>query len=244
MNDALSGAAGGVAQVITGYPFDTLKVHYQVNNTIKGLAFRNLYRGILSPAYGSVLVNMTQFWVYGNMRKKGYHSLVSGATAGAIISLYESPIELIKCRMQISEIRSNFGYRECINKITMDNPNFSQIRNLYRGLCATTLRNIPAVGLYYWGYEHTKKLFNNNYLGAFIGGAVGGIVCWAPNYPIDNWKSQIQVDSSQKTQKIWDVAKRTGWKNSWRGFWPCIVRASVVNPFVFLAYEFALTNLH
>lgn len=245
MNEVLSGAAGGVAQVVTGYPLDTLKVHYQVNGTIRGLAVRDLYRGMLSPMYGGILVNMTQFWIYGNMRKKEYNSLASGATAGAVISLYESPIELIKCRMQTGIIydSNTETYRDCIGRISRDNPKVSTIRNLYRGFYATILRNVPAVALYYWGYENTKKMFTNNYLGAFVGGAVGGIVCWAPNYPIDNWKTQIQTDRSLKSLSIIEVAKRTGLHNSWRGFWPCIVRAGVVNPFVFLAYEFVLTKL-
>lgn len=95
--------------------------------------------------------------------------------------------------------------------------------------------------MYYWSYEETKKHFTNNYLGAFIGGAVGGVLCWAPNYPIDNWKSQIQA--SNKNIGIIEIARKTGWKNSWRGFIPCIARAGAVNPFVFLAYEFTMEHL-
>jgi solute carrier family 25 carnitine/acylcarnitine transporter 20/29 len=239
MDEAASGAAAGLAQVATGYPFDTLKVHYQANGTIRGLGLRDLFRGILSPMYGGVAVNITQFWSYHAMKRHGWDSFTSGAVAGGLISLYESPIELIKCRMQTGE----GSYKDIIKEIAYENPEKSRFRNLYRGFWATTLRNVPAVGLYYVGYEHTKKLFSNNYMGAFVGGAVGGIVCWAPNYPIDNWKTQIQVDKSQKTLSLLEVAKRTGWRNSWRGFWPCIVRAGVVNPFVFLAYEITITKL-
>ena len=239
MDETLSGAAAGLAQVATGYPFDTLKVHYQVNGTIKGLGVRDLFRGVFSPMYGGIAVNMTQFWIYHSMKRKEYNPFISGAVAGAAISIYESPIELLKCRMQTG----TEGYVDSIKTIAKDNPKRSTIRNVYRGFYATMLRNIPAVGLYYLGYEHIKQKFENNYVGAFIGGAVGGILCWAPNYPIDTWKSQIQADKSPKPLKLWEVAKRTGWRKSWRGFWLCIIRAGVVNPFVFLAYEFTITQL-
>jgi solute carrier family 25 (mitochondrial carnitine/acylcarnitine transporter), member 20/29 len=239
MDEAVSGAAAGLAQVVTGYPFDTLKVHYQTKGHIRGLVARDLFRGILSPMYGGIAVNMTQFWVYGAMQRKYNNPFLSGAIAGGVISLYESPIELLKCRMQVG----TESYKDCIKRIARDNPKKSPVQNLYRGFWATTLRNVPAVGIYYWSYEHTKKLFNNRYVGAFIGGSVSGILCWAPNYPIDNWKTQIQVDSSKKTLSIIEVIRRTGWQKSWRGFWPCIVRAGVVNPFVFLAYEITITHL-
>ena len=76
----LGGTLGGVAGVISGHPWDTLKVRLQSQNPlspiykgtihcaqtiIKHEGFRGLFKGMTSPMVGVALVNSALFGVYG-----------------------------------------------------------------------------------------------------------------------------------------------------------------------------------
>ncbi|KAJ3065192.1 carnitine transporter, partial [Quaeritorhiza haematococci] len=71
----LSGGAAGVATVLAGHPFDTLKVRLQTSNQYKGLldcakqtmakdGILGLYRGMLSPLIGVTPMFALSFWSY------------------------------------------------------------------------------------------------------------------------------------------------------------------------------------
>jgi solute carrier family 25 carnitine/acylcarnitine transporter 20/29 len=241
MNDktiVISGACAGLAQVLTGHPFDTVKVRYvsqnyknilECINHIRTEGYKNFYRGISSPLLGSVVMNVQTFYTY-NYFKQYHDNLVAGSLTGIALSLIESPTDLIKSRMQVN---STLTYVETIKNIGY--------KNIYKGLGITTFRNFVSVGLYFWGYETTKSLFTNEYIGSFIGGSVGGFLCWGPNYPMDNIKIRYQTDTTNIYRGIIDCIRKTyiqeGVKTFWKGIVPCVARAMVINPFVFLAYE-------
>ena len=126
------------------------------------------------------------------------------------------------------------------NQILLD------IKNIYKGLNITIWRNFSSVGMFFWGYETTKKTFQNPYIGSFVGGSVAGFMSWGPNYPLDNIKTRIQTDVNGNYNGIMDCIKKTykttGFRSFWSGFSPCIIRGMIVNPFIFLAYEIGINN--
>ncbi|XP_021726483.1 mitochondrial arginine transporter BAC1-like isoform X1 [Chenopodium quinoa] len=125
----LAGLIAGVATVIIGHPFDTVKVKLQKHNTeVHGVKYRNglhcaarilqnegvrgLYRGATSSFIGMGFESSLLFGIYsqtkqslqGKLQSSGPDSLViipSAAYSGAIISFVLCPTELVKCRMQI-----------------------------------------------------------------------------------------------------------------------------------------------
>lgn len=125
----VAGLLAGVATVITGHPFDTVKVKLQKHNTgIHGIKYRNglhcaarilknegvigLYRGAASSFVGMGFESSLVFGIYsqtkqslqGKLQSSGPQPLViipSAAFAGAIISFILCPTELVKCRMQV-----------------------------------------------------------------------------------------------------------------------------------------------
>lgn len=240
MDDLIGGSIGGVAQTFIGYPFDTAKVHYVKYNCrgfidfwhgINQAGWRSLYRGVISPMGGAVATNAQTFYLYSTMQNKFNNSWISGCIVGASLATIETPIDLIKSRMQTSKIGS---YSDCVKSIIKS----GGIKNLMRGLTITTWRNTLSVGSMFGGYEVTKSLFPMHpILGSFIGGIVGGALCWGPWYPLDNLKTHIQTDKRLVQPTIIARARKIGWKMLWRGFTPCIIRAMVVNPFIFVAYE-------
>ncbi|XP_037492448.1 mitochondrial arginine transporter BAC1 isoform X1 [Jatropha curcas] len=125
----LAGLIAGVATVITGHPFDTVKVKLQKHNTeAHGIKYRNglhctariiktegvkgLYRGATSSFVGMAFESSLLFGIYSQTKQslqEGVHSdmpvpqviIPSAAYSGAIISFVLCPSELLKCRMQV-----------------------------------------------------------------------------------------------------------------------------------------------
>ncbi|CAO2823875.1 unnamed protein product [Amaranthus hypochondriacus] len=126
----LAGLMAGVSTVITGHPFDTVKVKLQKHNTeVHGIikyrngfhcaarifqneGVRGLYRGATSSFIGMGFESSLLFGIYsqtklslqGKLQSSGPDSLViipSAAYSGAIISFVLCPTELVKCRMQV-----------------------------------------------------------------------------------------------------------------------------------------------
>ena len=237
MNDLkiiTAGSFAGIAQTFVGYPLDTIKVNYihgkhpNLLSCIKSIKNKgNFYRGVKSPLMGSVLLNIKTFYVYDLLYKHTGNYFMAGSLTGLALSLIETPTDLIKSKMQTN---SNKSYTSIIKN-----------NNIYQGFKITALRNFFSVGLFFWGYNSTKTLFKNEYIGSFVGGAAAGFLCWGPTYPLDNIKTRIQT--SNKTTGIIECMKKTGFKRMWTGFSPCIIRSVIVNPFVFLAYELGIKYL-
>ncbi|XP_050213667.1 mitochondrial arginine transporter BAC1 isoform X2 [Mercurialis annua] len=125
----LAGLLAGVATVITGLPFDTVKVMMQKHNTeTHGIKYRNglhctarilqtegvkgLYRGATSSFIGVAFESSLLFGIYSQTKhslQEGKNSDVpnprviipSAAYSGAIISFILCSSELVKCRMQV-----------------------------------------------------------------------------------------------------------------------------------------------
>ncbi|KAK9706719.1 hypothetical protein RND81_07G147300 [Saponaria officinalis] len=133
MNDKykeyIAGLIAGVATVIIGHPFDTVKVKLQKHHTeLHGIKYRNglhcavrilqnegvrgLYRGATSSFIGVGFESSLLFGIYsqtkqtlqGKLQSSGPNPSViipSAAFSGAIISFVLCPTELVKCRMQV-----------------------------------------------------------------------------------------------------------------------------------------------
>ncbi|KMT04626.1 hypothetical protein BVRB_8g182800 isoform A [Beta vulgaris subsp. vulgaris] len=125
----LAGLTAGLATVIIGHPFDTVKVKLQKHNTeVHGVKYRNglhcaarilqnegvrgLYRGATSSFIGMGFESSLFFGIYSQtkhslqvkLQSSGPDPLVifpSAAFSGAIISFVLCPTELVKCRMQV-----------------------------------------------------------------------------------------------------------------------------------------------
>ncbi|WOL06298.1 mitochondrial carnitine/acylcarnitine carrier-like protein [Canna indica] len=127
--DLTAGTVGGIAQLIAGHPFDTVKVKLQsqpaslpgqpprysgamdaVRQTVAAEGPRGLYKGMGSPLATVAALNAVLFTVRGQMEallrsQPGApltvnQQVVCGAGAGAAVAILACPTELIKCRLQ------------------------------------------------------------------------------------------------------------------------------------------------
>ena len=135
--DLASGTVGGVAQLIIGHPFDTVKVRLQQgSSSLSPVAVTRhilatqgplgLYKGFGPPlvtiaAFNALLFSTTGYlnrliWQYKNPDNDGQLSPLqhafTGALAGVPVSLLATPTELLKCRLQAQGgMRPPPGYR-------------------------------------------------------------------------------------------------------------------------------------
>uniref|UniRef100_A0A060T5I8 ARAD1B11858p n=1 Tax=Blastobotrys adeninivorans TaxID=409370 RepID=A0A060T5I8_BLAAD len=177
--DVLAGTCGGVAQVLSGQPFDTTKVRLQsapegtyngaldvVKKLLKNEGPAGFYKGTLTPLVGVGACVSIQFGVNEFMKRtfitenkaKGLSEdlsngqfFASGAAAGVANGFLASPIEHIRIRLQTqtSEPLLYKGPIDCVNQLHSG----SGLSGVFRGLMPTLFREGLGMGLYFLTFE-------------------------------------------------------------------------------------------
>ncbi len=155
--DMVCGTLSGIGNCLSGYVFDTLKVRMQMDpslammqslkDIIRNEGFMHLFNGIYYPLLTVPLINAVVFSSYELFKKitkkqelSLSNGIENGAFAGLVNSIVVSPVELVKCRMQIDK---DFKYptsSHCAKHILRT----EGIRGLFRGLYSTAFREIFA----------------------------------------------------------------------------------------------------
>ncbi|OAP59023.1 hypothetical protein AYL99_06320 [Fonsecaea erecta] len=182
--DLFAGAAGGVAQVLLGQPFDIVKVRLQTTTTYPSalscassilqnegpLAF---YKGTLTPLIGIGACVSVQFGAFHYARRAfeeqnllanhpaglshGQYYL-AGAFAGLTNSVLSGPIEHVRIRLQTQPhgaARLYNGPLDCIKKLSAHE---GVLRGLYRGQAVTLYREAQAYGVWFLTFEYLMAL--------------------------------------------------------------------------------------
>jgi len=112
---------------------------------------------------------------------------------------------------------------------------------LYRGLWLCVLRDIPSVatcfGFFQLTKEFLKEYWGESKLNSFIGGAVGGSLCWCACYPQDIIKTKYQTSNKAAGDIIREIYAERGMAGFWRGFAPCMTRAPIAIACLYWAYD-------
>ncbi|KAH8916745.1 mitochondrial carrier [Atractiella rhizophila] len=203
--DFAAGTLGGIAGLVVGHPFDTVKVKLQCQ-TEKALQYRNavglfseaqmngLYKGIVSPLAGVALMNASVFGFYGLFLRLQLPTndttptltqvTIAGMACGLTTSFITSPMELFKILQQSSPPSST-------------TPSLPSLlyqlfpRRMWRGLGATMLRDL-GYGPYFLAYESARRTFGEGKVELLLAGGFAGVVGWAATFPMDVVKTRIQ----------------------------------------------------
>ncbi|KDE04242.1 hypothetical protein, variant [Microbotryum lychnidis-dioicae p1A1 Lamole] len=256
LSSLIAGSAGGMAQVLVGQPLDTIKTRAQTApraafkgpldiavQTIKKEGILALYKGMASPLIGVAGVNSLLFGANQQARKlvSPYPDLslpqvaVAGAMAGAAQSVLASPVEMFKVRMQAQYGPNPKRLREIVGEM---HQKWGWKRGIMRGYWITVLREIPAYGGFYLGYEYSKRTFQTSLhttelpvWATLTSGAVGGIAYWTACYPLDVVKSRIQLQDQPPrginyiTVTFAKIYREEGASAFVRGITPTYIRA-------------------
>jgi len=137
------------------------------------------------------------------------NSFVAGSAGGLLQCVILVPSEVIKCTMQAGSLPHSTHLAGASNAFT---PTIDTIKYIYRteglagmykGLGVTALREIPAIGIYFFTYKNLRKQFHAMQGGTaqtpvstpatLVAGALAGAASWLLLYPIDVIKTNMQA---------------------------------------------------
>jgi len=176
---ALAGTFAGFGQVLSGQPFDTIKVRLQsggnqysgmmdcVTKTIRNEGAMALYKGTLSPLAGVGLCVSIQFAAVEQMKAffaarnrspsdplTWSQHYLCGAVAGVANSIVSGPVEQIRSLLQVQSASKSseaafHGPVDAVKKIYSS----YGFGGIYRGQLITILREFQGYGGYFLAYE-------------------------------------------------------------------------------------------
>ncbi|KAJ3088682.1 hypothetical protein HK102_008198 [Quaeritorhiza haematococci] len=252
--------------------------------TVRNEGFFGLYKGLASPLVGSILENSILFATYGFTQQ--LIRSVSGRTAsatgeevelsmgeicaagfvsGATVSIVLTPVELVKCRLQVQDVALHVQHPNgTAGQIRYNGPmsvlshvlKEDGFRGMYRGHFGTFLRESCGGAAWFGTYElvcrwiietssspavrKKEDLSPFQLMGA---GALAGMVFNASLFPADVIKSRQQTDLTTALQRqgFLQVAKELytgeGIRGFYRGLGITLLRSAPTSGVIFLTYE-------
>lgn len=268
----LQSQASGPATAPLDGPLDAFKAAFRAPEG----PVRSLYRGISAPLLGAAIETSSLFFSYriaqnllieatpslraqqsqapGTKITLSFPSLLAcGAASGAFTSLLLTPIELIKCKMQVP-----------ITPLMTTAPTAGQlIANVFRtqgllgfwhGQLGTLIRETGGSAAWFGSYEGLKILYlrfdkslasidDVKVWQQLSAGAVAGMSYNFVFYPADTIKSRMQTEDAGKGTrssfavtgaKLW---KEQGVRGMYRGCGITVCRAAPSSAIIFSIYE-------
>ena len=184
-----------------------------------------------------------------------FNTFVAGSAGGLLACTVLVPSEVIKCALQTSSLQMN-GAEAAAN---LKKGAFQQTTDtikliirtegymgFYKGFAATAIRDIPAIGSYFFIYKNARDLFSKmeqknvkvepgqpvvphqpSSLATIMAGGAAGTLSWAVIYPLDVIKTITQVSTvpvngnlkSYKDMPAWEVGFSHLKQHGVRGFY-------------------------
>lgn len=260
-----AGGFGGICAVLTGHPFDLVKVRLQtglynssvqcVKQTIAKDGLTGLYRGVLPPLLGVTPMFAVSFWGYdvGKRLVSTYtgksidqFEIKEISTAGFIsaipTTLVAAPFERVKVMMQIQEGNKSKSMAGVVAEMYKT----GGLRSIFKGSVATLARDGPGSALYFATYEYLKKELSSpgedlSLFAIMTAGGFAGVSMWLGVFPIDTIKStqqssNVPISILQTTKNIY---AKGGIKAFFPGVGPALARSFPANTATFLGVELA-----
>jgi len=181
---------------------------------------KGFYTGCLTPIGSQGFVNAVLFIgesttlkiLEPNLRpgesSSHFNHFIAGCVGGMMSCAVTAPSDVVKCTMQATAIPIEIGVGSANQKPLS---NFAAtmilikeiyrkegIIGFYKGFTATALRDVPSLGLYFWGYRSTHELlmasglFSRDIAIGLAGGCAGAL-SWTALYPFDVVKTHLQI---------------------------------------------------
>ena len=261
---------------------DTLPLRYQgpldcFRQSLRVEGIIGLYRGISAPLVGAAIETSSLFFSYRiaqnvlqatilpptSLDQLPLSALIaSGGASGAFTSLLLTPIELVKCQMQVPLSPSSVqgpGPLSIIASVFRHHG----ILGFWHGQLGTLIRETGGSAAWFGSYEGASALFrkhsarepssiagaaNDDTLPLYqqmLAGATAGVSYNFIFFPADTIKSRMQteeVDTSGRVRKTFWVSGKALWQQQgirgmYRGCGITVGRAAPSSAFIFAVYE-------
>ncbi|ODV95820.1 hypothetical protein PACTADRAFT_41384 [Pachysolen tannophilus NRRL Y-2460] len=241
-----------------------------IKETYKNEGFLNgFYKGLSSPMFGTSLEYACLFFSYdaaqvfihknirGDLNKPlaFYDKVIAGGISGIITSFILTPIELVKCQMQVNHLLQknaiNTNSTMSILKLIKHIYKEQGLLGFWKGQTSTLIRECGATAFWFGSYEYSlmtfQKLNNrseNSSLELLVSGAIAGVAYNASFFPVDTVKSTVQTqqnfvhgDKVDYTGVIKKIYSKNGVRSFYSGLGITLLRAIPSNAIVFYIYE-------
>ncbi|KAI5369528.1 Putative mitochondrial carrier domain superfamily [Septoria linicola] len=233
---------------------------------------RGLYRGVSAPLVGAAAENASLFWAYrlaqdvlkvtvlpGTLEgeKLPLGALVAaGAMSGCVTSLVLTPIELVKCRMQVpSQSPQDPSLRVSRGPLAIISDVWKRegLAGFWRGQLGTLLRETGGGAAWFGSYETLSLYFKNRLRDPendslpiwqqMVSGAVAGMAYNFVFFPADTIKSKIQTGELTNVKPTFtnvgkELFQTHGLKGLYRGCGITVARSAPSSALIFTIYEY------
>ena len=260
-------------------PFDAFRAAFR---SPEG-PLRSLYRGISAPLLGAAIETSSLFFSYrvaqemllaispslsaskdvaGKVVLPLSTLVACGAASGAFTSLLLTPIELIKCKMQVpfhgfsSTNGTNFPPTKAPGPLTLIRSVFEThgVLGFWHGQLGTLIRETGGSAAWFGSYEGIKLLFIKRdpsitqadqvkVWQQMSAGAVAGMAYNFVFYPADTIKSRMQTEAANAagSNKFLETGRKLWHQQGLRGFYRgcgiTVLRAAPSSAIIFSIYE-------
>lgn len=266
------GAMAGCLGKLIEFPFDTVKVRLQTThgNSTLGITqdilrkegLLSFYKGIKAPLLGACLESAVLFsaFQYGQQAVSTWTPIaaesmtsvcISGAFSGLAASFVLTPVELVKCNLQVANLMpdkkiSHVSYSSVVRQVVKSNG----LLGLWHGLSSTVVREMAGTAVWFASYEEAVRVYNrinpgSENINLLASGATAGFMFNLSIYPVDTIKSNVQTSQAMKLTVNSDfisvfqmlVSKPGGLRNLYSGLGITLVRSIPANAVIFYSYE-------
>ncbi|KAK3185302.1 mitochondrial ornithine carrier protein [Lecanicillium sp. MT-2017a] len=284
----LYGSIAGIVGKYIEYPFDTVKVRLQsqpdhlplrykgpadcFRQSIRADGFLGLYRGISAPLFGAAAETSSLF-LFENIGREGLYMTglsrrdqplslpalyTTGAFAGALTSFVLTPIELVKCKIQVP------GARLKPLPVIRDIFRHDGIRGFWRGQLGTLIRESGGSAAWFGAKETVTAMFYSLKLRnapsedekqkikaaalpfwqQAVAGASAGVSYNFLFFPADTIKSRMQtlpLGTVGEKRSFWAeggaIWRQYGIRGLYRGCGITCLRSAPSSAFIFMVYD-------
>ncbi|UKZ79538.1 Amino-acid transporter arg-13 [Trichoderma virens FT-333] len=190
VEDIIYGSVAGIAGKYIEYPFDTVKVRLQsqpdhlplrytgpldcFRQSIKSDGFRGLYRGISAPLFGAAAETSSLFLFESVGRELLYKAnmasrdkemslpllWLTGAISGVFTSFVLTPIELVKCKIQVPALSEGAAVTHLRPlAVIREVYRHEGIRGFWHGQVGTLIREAGGCSAWFGAKETVTKAF-------------------------------------------------------------------------------------
>ena len=181
-----------------------------------------------------------------------FKNFLFGGLSGMIATCFVQPIDIVKVRLQLEGEAGNKAspFKVCRDIVAKE----GGVKGLYKGLDSALLRQVlyttARFGIFFSLSDYTKKRNNGGNLSMFqkvycslIAGGLGSIV----GTPADLCLVRMQADSRLPVAErrnyrnvghaVTSIIRDEGFLSLWKGAYPTVVRAIVLNIAMLVSYE-------
>ncbi|GBE87547.1 mitochondrial carrier [Sparassis latifolia] len=289
LKDITFGSIAGITSKFFEHPFDLTKVRLQsqvldetarfsgpidcLRQTFKNEGIRGLYRGLPAPIVGAMAENASLFWAYTELqnlirrmsetpesqRLSLAQLALAGSGAGSITSFVLTPIELVKCKMQVQMLMAPSGATlpgplAVLSSVLRE----GGLRGLWLGHTGTFIRETGGGAAWFASKEGVARLLlqrrhasDKHELHGWesaVSGACAGVAYNVALFPADSVKSTMQTEQELRPRALGEPGptfvgtlramwRAQGLKGLYAGCGITVARAIPSSALIFFIYD-------